>query len=86
MTDNLLLAGFVLIFFQEIRGSGKCDLINVFLHLVSSHSQAIVNELKRLFLRVYQNLNFCLIVCGHFVFAHQIQLFQLGDGVAAVGN
>ncbi len=86
MPDNLFLAGLVLIFFQEIRGAGECNLVDVFLYFLGRHAQAVVNELQCLLFRVHQDLDLWLIIFGKPVFPHQIQLLQFGNGVAAVRN
>ena len=72
MADNLFLAGLVLVFFQEIRCAGECNLVDIFLHLVRGHAKAVVDKFQGLFFRVYYNLDLRLKVLRKLVFAHQV--------------
>ena len=86
MADNLVVVGLILIFRDEIRSAGKSDLIDILLNLVRSHADAVIDEFQSLLLRIHDHGNPGLIVFRQGILAHHIQLFQLRDGVAAVGN
>ena len=86
VADHVILRRLVLIFLQELCCAGKCDLGNILLHLVSGHTKTIIDKLQRLFLRVDLHLDRRLIVVRKLVLTHHIQLFQLGDRVASIGN
>ena len=45
MPDHIVFRRLILIFFQKFRSTGKGDLSNVLLHLVSRHAKAVVNKL-----------------------------------------
>ena len=86
VADDLILVGLVLVFCQEIGGAGESDLVDILLHLVSGHTKAVVAESQRLLLRVNNDVYFRFVFVRELVLAHHLQLLQLGDGVAAVGN
>ena len=86
MADDLILVGFVLVFFQEILDAGKCDLIDVFVDLVLGHTQTVVRDLDGLFIGVDGNLNLVIHILRSLVLSDQLQLFQLGNCIAAVAD
>ena len=86
VADDLIRIALVLVFLYEISSTGKSNLVDILIHLVRRHSQAVVDEGKRLLLRIHDNLHPGLIALGQSVLPHHIQLFQLGHGIAAVGN
>ena len=86
MTDHLVCICLVFVFLQKFRRTGKGDLGNVFLHLIGSHTDTVIDKFQCFFFRVYDYLNAGFVIFGKLVFAHDVQLFQLGDGVAAVGD
>ena len=85
MADHIIFRRLVLILFQELCSAGECDLGNIFLYLVSRHSDAIVCELQRLFFWIYLNLDAGLIDIPKLVFTHHIQFLKLRNRVAAIG-
>ena len=46
MSDDLVGIALVLIFLYKIRGAGKSDLINIFLHLVRGHAETVIRKGK----------------------------------------
>ena len=86
MTDDLVLIGLVLILLQECLGAGKGDLVDVLLHLVHGHAETIILDDDGLLLGIDRYLHLIVGIGRLLVFAHQRQLLQLCDGVAAVGN
>ena len=86
MTDDLIIVCLVLIFLYEIGGTGKSDLINVFLHLIGCHSQTVIDELKCLVLRIADYLNLWLVILGKSILSHHIKLLKLCDGITTIGN
>ena len=86
MTDDLVFIGFVFILFEEILGTGEGDLVDVLLHLRLAHAQAVIGDGNGLLIRVYGNLYLIFHAFRLVILPHQLQLFQLGDGIAAVGN
>ena len=86
MTDHLICVGFILILLKKFRCAGKGDLSNVLLHLVGGHTDTVIDKFQGFVFRVHNDLNPGLIVLRKFIFTHSIQLFQLGDCIAAVGD
>ena len=86
MSDDLVSGSLVLVFFQERLRAGKRDIIDVFLDLISGHAKAVITDLDNLFRRVDDDIDPCLIIFRQFIITDHIQLFQLGDRVAAVGD
>ena len=84
MTDNLIVAVFVLIFLQEIRRAGKGDLVDVLFHLVGRHADAVIRDYDGLFFVVQDHVHTGLPTFGESVIPHGIHLFQLGYGVAGI--
>ena len=74
MTDDLVLVGLVLVLLQEILGAGEGDLVDVLLHLVGGHAQAVIGEGDGLRVRIHLHQNLVLHVLGLRVLAHQLQL------------
>ena len=85
MADHLVICSLVLILFQKFCGTGKGYLRDVFFHLIRIHTDAIINELQALFFRIYNHINFCLIVIRELVFSHNFQFFQLSNSITAIG-
>ena len=85
MADHIIFRRLVLILFQELCSAGERDLGNIFLYLVSRHSDTIVCELQRLFFWIYLNLDAGLIAIRKLVFPHHIQLLKFRDRVASIG-
>ena len=86
VTDHVILCRLVLVFLQELCGSGESDLGDVLLHLAGCHSHTVVDEFQCLVLRADDHTDPGLVVIRKLVLSHHIQLFQLGDGVASVGD
>ena len=86
VTDNLVRIALILVLFDEVRGAGECDLVNVFLHFIRRHTQSIVYKSKRLLLRVHNHVNTRPVPLRQGILSHHIQLLQLGHGVTAVGD
>jgi len=86
MSDDFVIRGLVLIFFKEIGGAGKCDLRDIFLSLIGSHTKTGINKFQRFFFRIDNDFDFFLIIVRKSIFAHHFQLFQLCNCVTAVGN
>ena len=72
MADDLILAGFVFVFLQEIRSAGKGDLVDVFLHLVGGHADSVVDHLDGLVRGVDTHLHLGLIALRQGIFADHI--------------
>ena len=86
VADDLILIGLVLVLLQEIRSAGEGNLVDVLLYLVCGHSKTRINEFQRLFLGIHHHPNHVLEILGIGVLSDEIQLFQLGNGIAAVGD
>ena len=86
MSDHLIICRFIFIFLKELGCSGKCDLCDIFFYLFRSHSQTIINKLQRLLFRIHQYLDLAFVIVRKLIFSHHIQLFQLRDRIAAIGN
>ena len=84
MTDDLVGIALVLIFLNEIRCAGKCDLVDVLFHFVVSHAQTVILEGQCLLFRIHDDIHTSLIAFRQGIFSHHVQLFQLGHGIAAV--
>ena len=86
MADHLIRVCFVFVFLQELGSAGESDLGNVFFDFVSRHTKTGIDEFQGFLIRVYNDLDGCFVVIRQCIFAHAVQLFQFGDGIAAVGN
>ena len=86
VADDLVAAGLVLIFLKEGFRAGEGDVVDIFTDFVGGHAKAVVCYLNGLFGRVRDHVDAGRIALGKFKIAHHIQLFQLGDGIAAVGD
>ena len=86
MTDHIVLCRLILIFLQELGSAGESDLGDILLHLVRRHAKSVIDELQRLILRIHNYLDRRFIIIGKLILSHHIQLLQLSDGVAAVGD
>ena len=75
MADDLILIGFILIFFQEILSAGKSNLVNILLYLFCSHAQSVICHGNRLFIWIYSHLNLIFQILRTGILAHQLQLF-----------
>ena len=84
MTDDLVGIALVLIFLNEIRSTGKCDLVDILFHFVGGHAQTVILEGQCLLLRIHDDIHTSLITFGKRIFSHHVQLFQLGHSIAAV--
>ncbi len=86
MSDDLVSSRLVLVFLQECLRAGKSDIVDVFLDLISGHAKTVITDLDGLFRGVNDDIDPCLIIFRQFIITDYIQLFQLGDRVAAVGD
>ena len=44
MTDNLIVIGFIFVFLDEIRCTGKCNLVDIFFYFIGSHSKTVIDK------------------------------------------
>ena len=86
MADDLIVVCFVFVFLQKVGSAGESDLGDVFFYLILVHAETVINEFQGLGIRIADDFDFCLVIVREGVLAHGFQLFQFGDGVAAVGN
>ena len=74
VSDNLVCVALVLIFFNEIRRTGECNLVDVFFHFVGGHAKTVILKGKGLFFRVDNHVNSRFVAFGKLVLSHHIQL------------
>ena len=86
VTDDLIVACLIFILLHKGFRTGESDVINVFLYLISSHTQTVVGHFDRLVLRADFDVDPCLVSFRQLIVAHHIQLFQLCDRITAVGD
>ena len=86
MTDDLVFVGLIFVLFQKLCSTGESDLCDVLFHLIRCHTETIIDKLHGLGLRIHNDLDLCLIIIRQLILAHHVQLFQLGDGIASVGD
>ncbi len=72
MPDDLILVGFVLILRNKIRSSGKCDLIDILLHFVRRHADAVISNFNCLFLRMDLHIDPWLKILRQCILPHHI--------------
>ena len=84
MTDDLIVICLVLVFFDEVSSTGKCDLTDIFFDFVRSHTKTVIDEFQSLCIRIYDNLDLWSVILRKLVFTHHFKLFQFGNGVTAV--
>ena len=44
MTDDLIVIGFIFVFLDEIRCTGKCNLVDIFFYFIGSHSKTVIDK------------------------------------------
>ena len=86
MSDDLVFIGFILILLHKSSGSGEGDLVDVFLHFVRRHADSVIDKLQGLLCGIGDDLNGKLLVRREIILSHNLQLPQLRNGVAAIGN
>ena len=86
MTNDLVGIALVLIFLNEIRSTGKCDLVDILFHFVGGHAQTVILESQSLLFRIHDDIHTSLITFRKRIFSHHVQFFQLGHGITAVGD
>ena len=84
MTDDLVRIALVLIFLNEIRSTGKCDLVDILFHFIGGHAQTVILEGQCLLLGIHDDIHTSLIAFGQGIFSHHVQLFKLGYGITTV--
>ena len=86
MTDDLVIRGLVFIFFQESFRAGKSDVVDVLFDLVRGHADTVIGYCDRLLLRAHLDVDPGLVIFGQCKITHHIQLPELGDRIASVGD
>ncbi len=86
VSDDLVAVGLVLVPVHEGFRAGEGNVVDVFLHFLRRHAKTVVRDLYGLRLRIQHHIDPGLPVLRQLTLAHHFQLFQLGDGIAAVGN
>ena len=86
MADNLVAFCFIFVFFNEIRCTGKSDLVDVLLNLLCCHTDTIVNNLDCLIFRADNHLNLWFEAVRQLILSHHVKLFELCDGITSIGN
>ena len=74
MTDDLVVVCLIFIFCNKICRTGKCDLVDVFFHLIRSHADTVIDKLDGLCIRINDNIHSGLVAFRKLVFSHHIQL------------
>ena len=74
MTDNLVVVCLIFIFCNKICRAGKCDLVDVFLHLIRSHTDTVIDKPDGLCIRINDNIHSGLVAFRKLVFSHHTQL------------
>ena len=86
VADDLVAACLVFIFSKESFRAGKRDVVDVLLDLVRGHSDTVVRHLDGLVGGADFDVDPRLVIFRQRKRAHHIQLFELCDGIAAVGD
>ena len=73
MTDDLVFIRFILVLVQEILGAGESDLVDILVNLILCHTETVIFDPDRLFLRIYGNLDFIRFIVRGLILAHQSQ-------------
>ena len=84
MSDDIVFICLIFILLKEVGCSGKCDLRDVFLHLIRCHAQTGIAEGDRLCIRIHDNMDRVLMFIRILIFTHDLQFMQLGDRVTCV--
>ena len=73
------------VFGEEVLCTGKCDLVDVFVHLLGAHTDAVVNDAYGfvIFVHLYLNGEVTQFAVG---FAQRGQRLDLLGGIYRVGN
>ena len=75
MTYYLIVSCLVLVFLYEIGRTRECDLVDVFLNLIHSHTDTVIYNLDGLCCRIYNDIYPCLVSVGQCIFTHHVELF-----------
>ena len=86
VADNLVCVGFSFIFLNEVLGTGKSDLVYIFVDFFRGHADAVIGDRERARVLVENDLDLPLRVVLYLCFADVRELTKLADSVAGVGN
>ena len=86
MSDDLIFVSLIFIFLQKLCRTGKCDLSNIFFHLISGHTKTGINEFQCLLFRIHDHLDLVLVSFRECILTHNLQFFQFGNGITSIGN
>ncbi len=75
MADDLVVVGFVFVFFQKIVGAGKSNLIDIFFHFIRSHAEAVVGNSQRFCIGIYFDFDLWFVIGRKLILSHHIQFF-----------
>ena len=85
MSDDLIICCLILVFLQKIRGTGKCNLIDILVDLIGSHTDSVINKGKSLVLCAGNDVNAVWSVIAFLEFTNQCQLAKLCNCIAGIG-
>ena len=74
MSDDLLIASLVLVLVDEVRRTGKCDLVDVFVNLFLGHTKTVIDECQSLILGRRVHLNLVLLAFNFLIISHHGKL------------
>ena len=86
MTDHLIICCLILIFLKKFCCTGKSDLCNIFLYLICSHTDTIINKLQGFLIWIYDNIHCRFIAIRECIITHNFQFSQFGDCVTSIGD
>ena len=73
MTDHLVIRCFIFILLQKFCCTRKCDLCNIFLYFISSHTNTIIDKFQSLCFRIYNDLHCRFIIIRESIFSHHFK-------------
>ena len=73
MTDHLVIRCFIFILLQKFCCTRKCDLGNIFLYFISSHTNTIIDKFQSLCFRIYNDLHCRFIIIRESIFSHHFK-------------
>ena len=86
VSDHVVLSRLVLILLKELCRTGEGDLRDIFFYFLGCHSKSVVDKLHRLLFRIDDDLDLRLVALRELILSHHVQLFQLRDRIAPVGD
>ena len=86
MSDDLIIICLVLVLLHKGFGTGKGNIVDILFDFIRRHAQSVVTDLYGPVFLIQNYVNSGLVIRRKLCFPHHLQLLQLCNRVAPVGN